>query len=924
MSIWRKFSSAKTDSTPVTGGASDSVFDQRTYDGTAGTQSIVNGIDLQTHGGMVWIKGNALSHAHYFFDTERGLSDSVEGAKWWSTYTGGSVGNHYRVGVGAHTSTLTSFNNNGFTIGDWSEINTGGALSGYQNRPVTYMAYTFRRAPKFFDVVTWTGDGNTTNRNILHNLQCTPGLIFVKNITDRTSNNRWTIWCNSFGLGNSYFAGNPNSSAVNDYIQPESYGAVYAATVTVQHGTNFWGTSAPNDYKFSIRDSGGTGVDDRVALALNKLNDKYVAYLWANDVDINGNSNANSVIRCSYYNGTGTHSPGGGGALGAGWEPQFVFCQPLRFNATAGTYNTTVRAGEDGGPYVWDIVRGLPHNSARSNTSVGALNTYTNAGSRVAGDVQSFNMRYNGRSEGITNDGAPAISADGLNMGDENSTDSHQSFNAFNTHYFAMVIKRPDNVPTTGHSVIYVQDALQPSSQAREASNNTGTTVGAYINGNSSTGQLNNSSPGTTPVDHQQYADTHWWTARDNLGPRQFSWMDRIRGRNYHVGNVDPQPNPNHGNYEQVPLHPDSLPFGVRGSAGGAYATRFAPEKGSTDGVYSGMFNIHGYTGTGRPQYYKHYLWARAKGVYECTTYVGDGSNSGARRHNLGVKPEMIIIKKQNTHRYGDRGADGSSGGNGQPYGNTSYYNGPVNNYTPEKTWRMWHKDWKTMAGATSSTSDTGFYGSLESSLVLGHPYATGDANDGMFPSYETLTGDNTTSSSPTTHFYLGPQNGLNGDGNDTYNKGKYINQLHEYYTVWMWASKPGISKVGTYDGDGTSDGSHVIDCGFTNGARFVMIGVWNQPAISSSGTLPVLLFSKGSNRDNTPYSVAGVNTYEYGYTFITRNTSVVNLTASDRLDRHNSGFIVKGGSTGDVNKGPFNYGGTQTKCSYWYLAIAD
>ena len=121
-------------------------------------------------------------------------------------------------------------------------------------------------------------------------------------------------------------------------------------------------------------------------------------------------------------------------------------------------------------------------------------------------------MQYNSQSEGITDDGAPAISADGLNMGDENSTDSHQSFNAINTHYFAMVIKRPDNVPTTGHSVIYVQDALQPTGQAREVANNTGLTVGAYVNGNSSTGQLNNSSPGSTPVDHQQYADTHWWT----------------------------------------------------------------------------------------------------------------------------------------------------------------------------------------------------------------------------------------------------------------------------------------------------------------------------------------------------------------------------------------------------------------------------
>ena len=285
----------------------------------------------------------------------------------------------------------------------------------------------------------------------------------------------------------------------------------------------------------------------------------------------------------------------------------------------------------------------------------------------------------------------------------------------------------------------------------------------------------------------------------------------------------------------------------------------------------------------------------------------------------------MIIIKKQNTHRYGDRGADGAS----TPYGNTNWNNGPANDYTPEKTWRMWHKDWKTMAGATASTSDTGFYGSLESSLVLGHPHASGDANDGMFPSYETLTGDNTTSSSPTTHFYLGPASGLTGDGTDTTNTGKYINQLHEYYTVWMWASKPGISKVGFYHGDGTSSGSspntgQFIDCGFTNGARFVMVGIWNQSASSKAGAgaLPVYIFDRGSNRSQNTYSPANEG-HEYGYSFITRNSGITDLSASNMIDYWSSGFQIK--NQNNFNEAPYTYGSiTNTKCSYWYLAIAN
>ncbi len=47
------------------------------------------------------------------------------------------------------------------------------------------------------------------------------------------------------------------------------------------------------------------------------------------------------------------------------------------------------------------------------------------------------------------------------------------------------------------------------------------------------------------------------------------------------------------------------------------------------------------------------------------------------------------------------------------------------------------------------------------------------------------------------------------------------LNGSGEDYIAYLFASLPGISKVGSYTGNGTSQN---IDCGFTSGARFVLI----------------------------------------------------------------------------------------------------
>jgi hypothetical protein len=61
-------------------------------------------------------------------------------------------------------------------------------------------------------------------------------------------------------------------------------------------------------------------------------------------------------------------------------------------------------------------------------------------------------------------------------------------------------------------------------------------------------------------------------------------------------------------------------------------------------------------------------------------------------------------------------------------------------------------------------------------------------------------------------------------DSNFTVGSSVGVNGSSGTYIAYLFASLDGISKVGSYTGDGTTDGSKVIDCGFTSGARFVLI----------------------------------------------------------------------------------------------------
>jgi hypothetical protein len=108
---------------------------------------------------------------------------------------------------------------------------------------------------------------------------------------------------------------------------------------------------------------------------------------------------------------------------------------------------------------------------------------------------------------------------------------------------------------------------------------------------------------------------------------------------------------------------------------------------------------------------------------------------------------------------------------------------------------------------------------------------------------------------------------------------------LSATYIAYLFATLPGVSKVGSYTGNGTSQ---TIDCGFTSGARFILIKNTN-------------LNSNWLILDTARGIVSGGND-----PILSPNTSDAEFSGWDLVEPHSSGFSVT--SNGQVNGNGYTY----------------
>jgi hypothetical protein len=228
-------------------------------------------------------------------------------------------------------------------------------------------------------------------------------------------------------------------------------------------------------------------------------------------------------------------------------------------------------------------------------------------------------------------------------------------------------------------------------------------------------------------------------------------------------------------------------------SIGFDYMTGFAEENQTRTANYAWMFK-------------------RAPGFVDVVKYEGTGASRSVN-HNLGVVPELIILKNVKSSSYDFRV--------GVP---TLVKNGGLSDSSPFSSFIYWNN------GVTSTTLSTTATGAI-----------------------------------------------VNASGNN--------------YTLVLFATLPGISKIGTYTGNG---GTQTIDCGFTNGVRFLLIRTTDW-----YGNWQIFDTLRGITNSSSP------ETY-LDNTFIQADNNYINP--------HSSGFTINNTNQSGIN---------QTGKTYLFLAVA-
>ena len=266
----------------------EDVFSTYLYTGTGGALTINNGIDLATKGGLVWTKS-------------RTYGDN-----------GGTPGNHVlwdssvQLPLNSNTTNSATNSNADATTGGVNSFTTTGFVPKNAFAGANYATWTFREQPKFFDIVTYTGNG-AAGRQIAHNLGSEPGCIIVKCTSAAAV---WAVYHRSLTGTNWVRLNTTDASVANSTI---------------------WDNTNPTSAVFTVGN----------AQATNQNTSTYVAYLFAHNAGGFGLTGTDNVISCGTVLG--------GTEVNLGYEPQWVLAKASTLAANW---------------FILDNMRGLTANTA--------------------------------------------------------------------------------------------------------------------------------------------------------------------------------------------------------------------------------------------------------------------------------------------------------------------------------------------------------------------------------------------------------------------------------------------------------------------------------------------------------------------------------------------------------------------------------
>lgn len=282
----------------------DDVFAVNLYDGTQSTQTIANGIDFSTEGGWVFRATRKTSSTNYGW-TSNDTNNGVQKRFWPIPGTNA---------LATQSDSLTAFNTDGYTFGGNMFENETGSEN---------LALSFRKAPGFFDVVTYTGNGNNS-QDIPHNLGSAPGAVLIKS----NAGSEFGMWHRDGRGGGS-----------DGYMKLDGIG--------VSGTPSFTSTST----FFRVYSSG-------FSININDVGVVYTAFVFAHNDLVFGENADESVVYCGSFekpsSGSSQHK------VTLGWEPGLVIAKCVDQSS-----------GEAAYWYVNDFMRGLSaYNHANLHTNL--------------------------------------------------------------------------------------------------------------------------------------------------------------------------------------------------------------------------------------------------------------------------------------------------------------------------------------------------------------------------------------------------------------------------------------------------------------------------------------------------------------------------------------------------------------------------
>jgi hypothetical protein len=245
----------------------EDLFNAFKYTGNGSTQTITNGINFSSKGGLFWSKRASSAANHYLTDTTTGTN------KYIST----NISNAQDT-----TTTMVTPTTTGFTLSSNTLFNANGPNNAI---------WAFAKQPKFFDIVTYTGTG--VARTIAHNLGSVPGCIILKRIDNNQGGSNWYVY---------HRANTTAGTAQSQSLELNSTGGTNTNTA-------IWNNTAPTSSVFSIG-AGGSPAE------WNGTSGTYMAYLFAHDAGGFGATGSDNIISCGSFSGNTT--------VNIGFEPQWI------------------------------------------------------------------------------------------------------------------------------------------------------------------------------------------------------------------------------------------------------------------------------------------------------------------------------------------------------------------------------------------------------------------------------------------------------------------------------------------------------------------------------------------------------------------------------------------------------------------------